>query len=208
MPPTRDRILDAAESVLRTAGVAHATTKEIARAAGFSEATLYKHFPDKTAIFVAVLKERLPPVLDISPDGTAATDGGVEENLTRLARSALDFYLHSFPISVSVFSSRAFLAEHAAALRALDSGPHRPLAGVAAYLARERDEGRLRPDADVDAAAALLLGACFQRVFLLQFDERPPTPEQLDAWATAFARTTAAAVAPPAPPEPPAPPNR
>src|SRR5690242_5352937 len=106
MPTTRDRILDAAETVLRTAGYAHATTKEIAREAGYSEATLYKNFPDKTAIFVAVLKERLPALATVPGDGT------LEENLTRLARSALDFYLRSFPISVSVFSSRAFLTAH------------------------------------------------------------------------------------------------
>jgi len=183
MPTTRDRILDAAESVLRTAGYAHATTKEIARLAGFSEATLYKNFPDKTAIFVAVLKERLPPLMDVPAGGT------LQENLTTLARSALDFYLRSFPISVSVFSSRAFLAEHAAALRAVDSGPDRPLAGVADYLRKERADGRVRADADVVAAAALLLGACFQRVFLVQFDEHPPTPDQLDDWAAAYART-------------------
>ena len=185
MPTTRDRILDAAETVLRTAGYAHATTKEIAREAGYSEATLYKNFPDKTAIFVAVLKERLPALATVSGDGT------LEENLTRLARSALDFYLRSFPISVSVFSSRAFLAAHVAALRDLDSGPAHALANVAVYL---KTQAGIRPDADLEAAAALLLGACFQRAFLVQFDETPPTSDQLDAWAAAYARTTAAAL--------------
>jgi AcrR family transcriptional regulator len=185
MPTTRDRILDAAETVLRTVGFAHATTKEIAREAGYSEATLYKNFPDKTAIFVAVLKERLPSLANVTGDGT------LEENLTGLARAALDFYLRSFPISVSVFSSRAFLATHATALRAMDSGPVRVLARVTTYL--ETQTG-IRPDADLEAAAALLLGACFQRVFLVQFDETPPTSDQLDAWAAAYARTTAAAL--------------
>ena len=60
MPDTRDRILDAAAHVMRTLGFARTTTKEIARAAGYSEATLYKHFQDKTDLFLAVLKERLP----------------------------------------------------------------------------------------------------------------------------------------------------
>ncbi|HEX4258089.1 MAG TPA: helix-turn-helix domain-containing protein, partial [Streptosporangiaceae bacterium] len=48
MADTRDRILDAATHVMRTRGFARTTTKEIARAAGYSEATLYKHFQDKT----------------------------------------------------------------------------------------------------------------------------------------------------------------
>ena len=43
---TRDRMLDAAYTVMRTRGLARATTKEIAREAGFSEAALYKHFED------------------------------------------------------------------------------------------------------------------------------------------------------------------
>jgi AcrR family transcriptional regulator len=193
MPSTRDRILDAAESVLRTAGVAHATTKEIARLAGFSEATLYKHFPDKTAIFVAVLKGRLPS-LTSALDELRAGEETLERNLTTLARAALDFYVQSFPISVSVFSSRAFLTTHAAALRAVNAGPDRPLAGVVRYLADERAHGRVREDADLDAAAGLLLGACFQRVFLLQFEEDPPKPKQLDDWAAGYARTTTAAL--------------
>ncbi len=62
MTDTRDRILDAATHVMRTRGFARTTTKEIARAAGYSEATLYKHFQDKTDLFLAVLKERLPTV--------------------------------------------------------------------------------------------------------------------------------------------------
>ena len=41
-------------------GLARATTKEIARAAGCSEALLYKHFREKEEIFLGVLKNRLP----------------------------------------------------------------------------------------------------------------------------------------------------
>jgi AcrR family transcriptional regulator len=192
MPTTRERILDAAETVLRTAGYAHATTKEIARLAGFSEATLYKNFADKAAILVAVLHERLP-----SPTGVLDAKAGqdtVEANITTMARAALAFYLESFPISVSIFSSRSLRDAHTASLRKLGAGPDKPLAGITGYLAAERDLGRVRADRDLDAAAALLLGGCFQRVFLCQFDETPPTPGQLDAWASSYAVTLAAAV--------------
>ena len=48
---TRDRILDAAARIMRTEGVARATTKQIASEAGYSEATLYKHFSDKATAF-------------------------------------------------------------------------------------------------------------------------------------------------------------
>ena len=56
---TRDRILDAAATVMREKGIAKATTKEIARAAGYSEALLYKHFADKQEIYMGVLRERV-----------------------------------------------------------------------------------------------------------------------------------------------------
>ena len=59
-PPARVRIVDAAHELMLTIGLARATTKEIAKAAGCSEAALYKHFASKEDLFVTVLKERLP----------------------------------------------------------------------------------------------------------------------------------------------------
>src|ERR1700733_13336135 len=86
MPDTRDRILDAAAHVMRTRGFARTTTKEIARAAGYSEATLYKHFLDKTDLFLAVLKERLPSLgstlsaLSAAIDADNQADAGTQAN--------------------------------------------------------------------------------------------------------------------------------
>src|ERR1700723_2853279 len=78
MPNTRDRILDAAAHVMRTRGFARTTTKEIARAAGYSEATLYKHFLDKTDLFLAVLKERLPSLGSTLSALSAAIDADAQ----------------------------------------------------------------------------------------------------------------------------------
>jgi AcrR family transcriptional regulator len=78
MPDTRDRILDAAAHVMRTRGFARTTTKEIARAAGYSEATLYKHFLDKTDLFLAVLKERLPSLGSTLSALSAAIDADTQ----------------------------------------------------------------------------------------------------------------------------------
>jgi len=60
----RDTILDAAAQVMREKGLARATTKEIARTAGYSEALLYKHFADKQEIYLAVLHERIGGLMD------------------------------------------------------------------------------------------------------------------------------------------------
>ncbi|WP_406299793.1 TetR/AcrR family transcriptional regulator [Embleya sp. NBC_00888] len=175
--PTRQRILDAAEHLMRTLGLARTTTKEIARAAGCSEAGLYKHFTGKEELFVAVLQERLPPLgpllaqLAVESDGPDGPDepGGVERRLTAIATRAAEFYEQSMPIASSLFAEPALLRRHREALRGIGAGPHVPLRLLAAYLTVERDRGRIAPDADPEAAAAMLLGACYQRAFLRHF---------------------------------------
>lgn len=163
---TRERILDAAARVMREQGVAHATTKEIARAAGCSEALLYRHFDDKQRLFMAVLQERLPGFA--LPDGAVGT-GTVEDNLARLVGGLLDFYVDSFPISASIFSSSTLLARHREAIAAHGAGPQTPQLRLQAYLEAEREVGRVRADADVEAVARLLVGAALHQAFLVTF---------------------------------------
>jgi len=182
---TRERILAAATRIMREQGYARATTKEIARAAGFSEAALYKHFRDKTEIFLAVLSTQSPP-LDLAGQAGKST---VRANLTRFTRAAIAFYAESFPIAASVFSTRELLTAHRAALAELGAGPRRPLAGLARYLREEQKLGRLARTVHADAMAALLFGACFQQAFLLHFDGEEPSPEAMDRLAKDLVRT-------------------
>src|SRR5258705_4232425 len=123
---TRDRMLHAAAHVMRTRGMAHATTKEIAKAAGFSEAALYKHFRDKTEIFLAVLAERTPSNLGPLLDGLTNRVGQapVQATLEEVARAAVDFYQQGFPMAASLFSEPRLLAAHREALRQRNAGPH------------------------------------------------------------------------------------
>jgi AcrR family transcriptional regulator len=170
---TRDVILDAAASVLRTRGLANSTTKEIARAAGFSEATLYKHFRDKIDLMVAVLHERgqqFIPMLLTLPD--RAGTGTVRGTLTELATVAIGFYREGFPMFASIFADPAILNAHRDRLRAENLGPHRANDGLVDYLRAEQGLGRVSPDADLEAVAGLLLGACFQLAFIGHFADR------------------------------------
>jgi AcrR family transcriptional regulator len=215
MPDTRDRILDAALHVMRTRGFARTTTKEIARAAGYSEATLYKHFQDKTDLFLAVLKERLPTVsrllspeagpdsAEAAPHEAAARPGSAPEDLaarlTAFAHAAVDFYQVSFPISASVFSEPELLAAHHAAVTRQGAGPHKPVEALARYLRTQQEHGRVRPGADCDAAASLLLGSCFQYAFLRCFAQLPPDPAAAGAHARAIVATLLAGLAPAGP---------
>ena len=174
---TRDDILAAAARIMRTEGYARATTKAIAAAAGYSEAALYKHFRDKTEIFLAVLDEQLPrlsPLLRELED--RAGERTVRANLEELAATALAFYRESFPISMSLFSARSLLAAHRDRLHELGAaGPRAPVDAVARYLDAERRLGRLDTGADPAAMASLLLGACFQQAFLATFAGETPS---------------------------------
>ncbi|GAA4251878.1 TetR/AcrR family transcriptional regulator [Dactylosporangium darangshiense] len=171
---TRDVILDAAARVLRERGLANATTKEIAREAGFSEATLYKHFRDKLELMVMVLHERGPqfiPMLQTLPR-RAGTDP-VRDILTELAEVCITFYRDGFPMFASIFSDPAILSAHRERLRVQNLGPHRANEALAAYLRTEQELGRIAPDADTEALAGLILGACFQHAFITHFMPEP-----------------------------------
>ncbi len=184
MAQTREIILDAALRVIQEQGLARATTKEIAKAAGFSEAALYKHFTDKSEIFLGVLHERSPRFPDMqraltTKPGTAT----VEANLAELASAAIAFYHHNFPMFASIFSDPVILDTHRTRLRQLGMGPHLANQALARYLAAEQQLGRVRADADVEAAADLFLGGCFQAAFLAHFTgrDRPDAPERYAA---------------------------
>ncbi len=167
---TRARLVEAAAGVMRAKGLARTTTKEIARAAGYAEGTLYNHFASKEDLFVAVLGERLPGfVALVKRLPERAGRGTVRGNLTEVATTALAFYTQSVPMAAAVFAEPELLARHIAGVRAAQAGPHQPNEAVAAYLRAEQRLGRLRGDANPQAAADLLLGACFQRVFLRHF---------------------------------------
>ena len=116
---TRDRILDAAATVLRERGLARTTTKEIARAAGCSEALLYKHFTDKQELFLGVLAERAPR-LDAPVDLVGRAT--VVENVTTLVGQLLAFYSRSFPMSASILGAPDLLAVHREGMRRRGAG--------------------------------------------------------------------------------------
>ncbi|MFB6753453.1 TetR/AcrR family transcriptional regulator [Streptomyces sp. NPDC056353] len=187
--PARERILDAAHELMLTVGLARATTKEIARVAGCSEAALYKNYASKEELFIRVLSERLPRLTPLLR-GLAAEPGRapVEDNLTEIARQAALFYEQSFPIAASLYAQPQLKRRHDDTMRELGTGPHLPIEGLDAYLRAEQAAGRVRSDADTFAAASLLLGACAQRAFAYEATPtgvRPP----VDAFARRLART-------------------
>lgn len=164
----RERILDAALAVMEERGLARATTKEIARAAGCSEPLLYRYFPDKQALFMDVLMERLPPLTgwaDLVGSGTVAG------NLAAITERLLAFYLRSFPIAASTFSDAALLAEHRRRIAARGGGPSKPAEAVEAYLRAEQGGGRVAAALDPAAVARVVAGAALFEAFVARYEE-------------------------------------
>jgi AcrR family transcriptional regulator len=169
---TRDAILDGALEVMRTRGLARTTTKEIARAAGFSEPTLYKFFVDKVDLFLCVLAERLPRVTVVS-DGIShlVGTGNVAENLRSMGIEIERFYAASLPIAMSVFSDVNLLARQRKAVHERGAGPEIIIKRVADYLRAEQAGGRINDSAPVEGAAGALVGACMHYAFLARFND-------------------------------------
>lgn len=79
---TPERILEAAEEVLRRFGPSKATVVDVARALGVSHGSVYRHFPSKAALRDAVagrwLDRQMPPL-----EAVASEDGPAPERLRR-----------------------------------------------------------------------------------------------------------------------------
>lgn len=165
----RDRILDAAVEIMRERGIVKATTKEIARHAGCSEALIYKHFAGKQEIFVAVLQERLPRPFDAARPG----EGTVEENLVRTVAALVTFFREGFPLAAALFGERDVLAIWREEVEARGGGPSAPGRAITTYLMAEQDLGRVPPEVDARAVGDLLAGAALHAGFLAAFDDRP-----------------------------------
>lgn len=81
-PLTRERILDAAEDVLRRFGPQKTTVVDVARHLGVSHGSVYRHFPSKAALRDAVAQRFLCAVSDeLTPIATAS--GPALERLRR-----------------------------------------------------------------------------------------------------------------------------
>ena len=152
----RERIVEAAALVIRERGLAGARTRAIAEAAGCAEGSIYRYFPTKVDVLLAAVRAQLA-----APGGllgrlpAAAGSATVEENLLAAAHAALAFYGDLVPLADGVAADAELQAEQRG-----------PLVAVAAYVEAEQRLGRVRPDADPELAARLLLDGCLGERFL------------------------------------------
>lgn len=184
-----DRIVEAALVCMREHGVRGSTTKVIARQAGVSEGSIYNHFANRSELIVSAfeaatrrIRQRAAELEHLVGSNTVAA------NLTSLAEAVIEFFRELSPIVGSILGDpelRSWFAH--GEVRNLVDRPLTPLTGVAevaAYLEREHAHGRMPDRPSWPAAAAMLIGACQQYVYLEMLTPggiRDLAPGQLDS---------------------------
>jgi AcrR family transcriptional regulator len=156
----REHLIDAAGRLIARQGLAGLTVRVIAKEAGVADGVLYNHFADKEELLATALRAHVRAVergLGTLPE---AGEGTVEENLRAQLRYGLVLHGAVLPAFAGLLAHPAVRARYA---EGADTGPDWR-DRLLDYLRAERAAGRLRADADVDAAAAVLVGICHEQV--------------------------------------------
>lgn len=163
---TRQQILSAADEVIRERGLAAATTKAIAERAHCAEGSIYRHFPDKNALLIEIIRSRFPAFIAIVTSlPERAGKATVRKNLETLATGALSFYRGIIPMTAGCLTERKLLEEQRRLFRQTKTGPMKAFGAVTAYLRQEQRLGRISDRPTPEHLTRLLLGACFLQAF-------------------------------------------
>ena len=146
----RQRVLEVAEAVFATEGLA-VPIDEVARRAGLGVGTLYRHFPTKEALFLAIVVDRMERLVDDAQALAGAPDPGeaffgILARIVREGSAKRDFM-------DALSSASADVGRKLAGLK----GSFR--SALAVLLERAQDSGTVRRDVSVLEVLALITGA-------------------------------------------------
>jgi AcrR family transcriptional regulator len=155
--PTKEKILDAAITLVSQKGYLGATTREIARGAGVTELTLFRHFGSKEKLFEACLNRNtfLPTLKVLLPELEGKS---YEDALRTMGRSFLLSLKERKPI---VKIMQAEMCRYPEKMRRM-SGTFfdEMLATLATYFTARQRKGELR-SFPPELAARMFLGMLF-----------------------------------------------
>src|SRR5579884_1705370 len=144
-PPAggREAILAAALRLIRERGIARVTSREVAAAAGVSEASVFYHYKDRAGLLQAVFEQGLQPLQALALGG-GLSGAELHDALTRYAHTLDEFLDQALPVMAAAQSDTALRDAMAAYMTEQNLGPHRGIAALGDYLAAEQAAGRAR----------------------------------------------------------------
>ena len=198
MPEKRRKILDAARKVFAEHGFERASVDQIATRAGVSKATVYNHFADKKALFVAAVVEATDELSTHLKACLECSAGDVEAALRAIGEEIMALWLS--PSTSALY--RQAIAEAARlpeiGRMVFERGTQAIYDAVASHLARWSAAGALDID-DPRAAAITFVALCHgdlvtrMRLGVLEYPVDGAVRETVDRAVRTFVRAHAAA---------------
>jgi AcrR family transcriptional regulator len=186
----REAILAATLDLAAEQGLARLTTKEVARRAGASEASVFYHFGDKVGLLQAAMVAGLEPLMELDPAVAAgAADGTVGESLLAIAVSLERFFDRVLPILGAIQGDGDLRAAFGDRMAERDLGPHRGVELLGHSLAGMQRRGLIDPAVDVEAVAPAIIGACLLHAWQRYLfgpehrDKLPGLPQTIEVMA-------------------------
>jgi len=153
----REQILESAVAVFGSKGFEGSTTRALARQAGVSEAMIFRFFPDKAALYRAIIDRFIAASGDPFPH--AAAEANDDERVLSGLAANLIRSMEQDPAFVRLLFFSA-LEGHELSRLFLEARILKLTRALARYLARRMEEGSLRPAPPLPAARAFLGMAC------------------------------------------------
>lgn len=187
----RGQLFEAAERVLFRDGPDALTSRAVTEEANCAKGVLHRHFTDFDAFLAELVLDRIRGIEDRATVLSAvAGTGSVVDNLVEALQDLFG------PVTVAIVALITFRDGLRARLRqaGLTGIPLAVQATsmIAAYLAAERELGRLADDADIDTLAPTLVGAAH-----LLFADRASAPPRTAAIRKTVTTVIAGALRPP-----------
>jgi AcrR family transcriptional regulator len=187
----RDYLIATAARLIDQRGSAGLAVRDIAREAGVADGVLYNYFEDKEDLLVHALLAHVGNVMHSAPQLLPAPgEGTVADNLRAFIDGGIATLLRVTPAFAGLIAQPKVLARFHAMVggdpafdpasaaggeAARDSGRGLPDL-LTTYLRGEQRLGRIGADVDIDAAAALIVGAMHGQILPRALFTPPGSP--------------------------------
>jgi AcrR family transcriptional regulator len=166
----RKHLILTAERLIATRGPLGLTVRSIAREAGVAGGVLYNHFADKEELLANALHAHVRSVERGLGELPAAGSGSIESSLRAYVEHGLALHRAILPAFAGFLAQPIVLRMFSE----LDDRNSDWRQRLVEHLCSERDLGRIAPDADVQTAAAMIVGICHESVMSAMLADGAP----------------------------------